>query len=400
MPCTCLSRKRKERSPSNPPPQTDLTLQATPSCEYVPEPSSPFLKLGRLTLLARIERAFNSSQVEEKMELPPPIRPESIVGFSLDPVPTYENYPPDAKESYLQETPGLHEMMPKHPNSAGLIRRSCGAIPKKLVLDMRPETRTHSLITSSKTRKSQYAVVLEASHPLIQPPISPEPTPTFDKSNSQFQQGFHCSNHSMSSTQSTGFSTSNSIPQYATVLRPRLGELLTPPLTPPPNVPLPPIPAASPSTTWPQRTYSLSMTSRPPSTKGLVRDFPYPQDFHPAVLDTVPPTSRPRSKSSPLRSEMKPTSSHAALPTSRRMRFLSSPYSFNSDSEITDETNPTSEEGEPNHIPIALFESTYSPPLPPPNIQNLLHKYHPSTRFSSQKLPNLENLQTCHDFSS
>ncbi|KAI9611112.1 hypothetical protein H4Q26_008962 [Puccinia striiformis f. sp. tritici PST-130] len=380
MPCTCLSRKRKERSPSNPPPQQTLLFK---------QPQV-------------VNTAFNSSQVEEKvkqlishipassfvrftisrtgapaleMELPPPIRPESIVGFSLDPVPTYENYPPDAKESYLQETPGLHEMMPKHPNSAGLIRRSCGAIPKKLMLwfSRHPTLDSAAYFPRAHSDVRQVQLAISARIPLF------KPLHELDTIYWLLYLKFDPTVRHSATTSAWGTS-------YTTTY-------------PPPNVPLPPIPAASPSTTWPQRTYSLSMTSRPPSTKGLVRDFPYPQDFHPAVLDTVPPTSRPRSKSSPLRSEMKPTSSHAALPTSRRMRFLSSPYSFNSDSEITDETNPTSEEGEP----ITYQSLCLKAHIPHPSTtkhSKLASQYHPSTRFSSQKLPNLENLQTCHDFSS
>ncbi|KAA1110825.1 hypothetical protein PGT21_032424 [Puccinia graminis f. sp. tritici] len=426
MPCTCLSRKRKERSPSVPPLQTDLTFQDNSHFGSVSEPHSPLLKLGRgLTLLARIERAFNPSHEKVKqlishipasdfvrftisptgapaleMDLPPPIRPESIVGCPSNSIPTRGIYSTVTKENYPQEPPGIHEAMPKHPNSVGFIHRSCGSVPKKLVLDLLPESRSHSLITPSNARKSQYAVVLETYQPLVQPPISPEPTPTFDKSNSQFQQGFHSSNLSMSSTHSAGFSPANPLPQYATVLRPCFGELLTPPLTPPPNVPLPPIPAASASTTWPNRTCSLSMISRPPNAKGIVRDFPYPQDVHPDVLDTFPPKSRPRSKSSPLRSEMKRTSSHAPLPAARHLRLISSPTSFISDSEITDDTNPTSEEGETSHIPIALFESSYSPPVPPPIIQNFVQQYHPSTRFPSEKFSIQENSKACHNFSS
>ncbi|OAV92182.1 hypothetical protein PTTG_03713 [Puccinia triticina 1-1 BBBD Race 1] len=204
----------------------------------------------------------------------------------------------------------------------------------------------------------------------------------------------------MSSTHSTGFPTGSSLPQYATVLRPCLGELLTPPLTPPPNVPLPPIPTAPQSTAWPMRTHSLSLISRPSNVKPNLTDFSCPRDVHPDLWGTIPHKNRPRSKSSPLRSEMKRTSSHAPPPPGHPLRFLSSPKSFISDSEITDDTNPTSEEGEAPCVPIALFECTYSPPLPPPIIQNFAQQYHPSTRFSSQKISFQERSKACHNFSA
>ncbi|PLW06722.1 hypothetical protein PCASD_23342 [Puccinia coronata f. sp. avenae] len=379
----------------------------------VPEPYSPFLKLGRLTLLARIEKVFNPPQGEEKvkelifhtpasefvnftishngapaleMELPPPLRPESIVACSSGSISTRGFPSPESQEGYLRETPVILEAMPKHPNSAGLIRHSSRSMSDKLLLDILPESRTHSLITPSNTRKSQYALVLETS---LQPPISPEPTPTFDKSTSTFQQAMHSPNHSMSSTRSAGFSASSCLPQYATVLRPCLGELLTPPLTPPPNVPLPPIPTASPSTTRPDRTHSLSVMPRSHSANGILRKSPYPQEIPSDVSETVPAAiNRPRSKSSPLRSEVKRASCLAPPPPARKLRFLSPPQSFIiSDSGITDDTNPTSEEGEQNSIPIALFECSYSPPTPPPIIHNFVEQqYLPSTEPSAQQL--------------
>jgi hypothetical protein len=91
---------------------------------------------------------------------------------------------------------------------------------------------------------------------------------------------------------------------------------------------------------------------------------------------------------------MKRTSSHAPLPTARHLRLISSPTSFISDSEITDDTNPTSEEGETSHIPFALFESSYSPPVPPPIIQTFAQQYHPSTRFPSEKFSTQENFES------
>lgn len=179
MTCACLSRQKKKSSRAVLPLQTNLPppheTQVNPSLGATLEPHSPFLKLGRLTLLARIERAFNHSLAEEKVkelisyipasefvrltissytgapalevsrncpgpashrtslhlltiasfqiEFPLPLQPESIVGRLMDSLSTDGiDSPAEIKGNQL----------PKHPNSAGLIRQSSGPRPKKL----------------------------------------------------------------------------------------------------------------------------------------------------------------------------------------------------------------------------------------------------------------------------
>ncbi|KAI8458588.1 hypothetical protein BY996DRAFT_4508894 [Phakopsora pachyrhizi] len=330
MPCGCLSPRKKQTSRSAPPLQTEFAPQPRQYSRLFSEPSSPFLKFSRLTLLSRIEKAFSSTPSESErvnnlisqiqssenvwctrsqtgapaleIDLPLPIRPESILH------------------------PGLSNFDEKNNSdfSRNICKRRQYGPPRELVLDIIPDPGAVAspLITPSFPRHSHQAILSETNRD-VQDFIDPLPTPELSSPSEALQDPLpkppNSPPQSSISDLSMGSSSTLGFIQHATILKPRLAELQTPPPTPPPNLPLPPLPL--PRAFLPNRASSLASVVISVDQDGRILQS-MANTRKTGVYEArslTQSTYRPRSKSSPLKPQPMPNKILEKKPSERRV---------------------------------------------------------------------------------